>query len=269
MPTIISYPDFLLAATLSGGSWQVTAPLTNLNDGALAKVARSTTAAGTQTIQADLGAAIDVRLISVFRHNLTAAATIRARGFSDAGYTTMVTGADSGTLSVWPAGFTAADVAENPPGWTFCFSSLKTARYWKIEIIDTGNPAGYIELGRCWIGTAKFEPGVGVNEGMSLGYEARDVVVESLGGVIRGEKRTARRALVGAFSALIPAEKRKALLLQKNLTTVDEAFWVSDSLAIADDMLLEAFPCFIRRASPLVYPYYGVNEFPVEIIEKV
>lgn len=267
---LLSYPDRLLAATLSGGSWLAAAPLANLQAPLLSNVARSTNAlAASSIVLADLGAARDIRVISLCAHNITKDGTIRARGYSDAGYSAMVTGADSGPLTAWPAGFTADDVAAYPKNWTFCFATLKSARYWKIEITDTANAAGYIELGRCWIGEGTFCPETPVSYGMSLGYESRDVIEESLGGVPWGEKRTPRRSLVATFPNLLPTEKRQALIMQKILTGTDEALWVTNTAAGADDMLLEAFPCFLRKASPLSYPYFNNTELPVEIIERV
>ena len=114
--------------------------------------------------------ATSIRLISLCAHNITVAGTIRVRGFSDSGYTTMVTGANSGTLTAWPAGFCASNVSDYSKNWTYCFSISKTARYWKIEIVDTLNAAGYIELGRC-----------------------------RLGGVTWANVRTAKRVLPGSF----------------------------------------------------------------------
>lgn len=267
---LLSYPDRLLGAVLSGGSWQAAVPLANLQDQLLSHVARSNNALAASTIiQADLGAVRDIRVISLCAHNITKDGTIRARGYSDAGYTAMVAGADTATVNAWPAGFTTQDVADYPKNWIFCFSSAKTARYWLIEIVDTANPDNYIELGRCWIGEGTFCPETGITYGMSLGYESRDMIEESLGGVPWGEKRTPRRSLVATFPNLLSAEKRQALIMQKILTGTDEALWVTDTDATAEDMLLEAFPCFFRKASPLTYPYFNNNELPIEIIERV
>ena len=111
-----------------------------------------------------------------------------------------------------------------PKHWTYVFSSSKTARYWLIEITDTANPAGYIELGRCWLGGATFSPALGVSYGMELGFESLDVTDESLGGIIWGEKRASRRSLTASFGTLTAIEKRAALILQKVLSETGEAF---------------------------------------------
>lgn len=267
---IISYPDNTMSALLSGGSWQATAPLTNLKNTLLSCVARSTNALATSSIiQVDLVNALNIRVISLIAHNISKDGTVRARGYSDSGYTTMVSGADTGTVRLWPVGFTATDVANYPKTWTYCFSSYKTARYWKIEITDTTNSMGYIELGRCWMGEATFEPAVGVSYGAGLGYTSRDVIEESIGGILWGEKRVPRRSLTAVFEMLTPAERRKALLIQKLLTETTEAFWITNSLATQDDLLFEAFPCYLRQPSPLTYPYISVYQMNIEVMEKI
>jgi hypothetical protein len=194
---------------------------------------------------------------------------IRVRGFSGASYTTMVSGADTGTINAWTAEAIAAGIANYPANWTYIFTSLKSAQYWQIELTDTANSAGYIELGRAWLGVANFEPEIGVSYGMGLGYESRDVIEGSLGGVPWGEKRTPRRYLTATFESLTAAEKRQALIQQKTLTTTDEALRITNGLATAEDMLLEAFPCFLKQLSPLNYPYFGNNDMGIEIVERI
>lgn len=268
MPSLISYPDrTLAAAALSGGSWQATAPITRLSDALLANVARSTNAlAASSQFQVDLGSAYDIRVVSLCRHNISAAGTVRVTGYSDSGYSSLV--ADSGAITAWPDGFTAQNVADYPKNWTYCFTDAISARYWKVEIIDTANAAGYIELGRCWLGDA-FVPEVGVSYGMDNGYESRDIVEESLDGIPWGDKRTPRRALNASFSTLTPAERRNAIIMQKKLTETDEAYWITDMMATVEDMLIDAFPCFLRKPSPVVSASFGINQFPISIIERV
>lgn len=267
---IFSFPDRTLTGSFSGGSWSASLPLTNLANKLLSKVARSSNALAASTlIQVDLGATYNVRVISLCAHNITASGTVRIRGFSDSGYTTQVTGADSGTNTAFPAGFTATDVLNNPKNYTYVFSTYKAARYWKIEITDTGNAAGYLELGRLWLGEANFEPAVGVSYGASLGYESRDVIEETLGGIPWADKRAPRRSFTGKLDVLTDAEKRNALVMQKVLTESDEVFYVTDAAASAANIMIESFPAFMRKPSPLSYPYYNNFEMPFQLIEQI
>lgn len=269
---LISYPDHTITGSLSGGSWLATLPLSNLQNRLMSKKARSSNALAASTIvQVDLGATSRaIRCLAVLSHNISYAGTIRARGYSDSGYSTLVTGADTGTLNAWPqSGFTADDAAQYPNNWIYAFAASKTARYWKIEITDTANADGYVELGRLWIGEGNFEPATGFSYGASLGYEARDVIEESLGGVRWGEKRTPRRSWSISFEALTESEKQKALIMQKVLTTTDEMIFIANSQATAQNMLLEAFPATAKELSPLVYPYYDNNQLSMQLLEVV
>ena len=90
-----------------------------------------------------------------------------------------------------------------------------------------------------------------------------------MGGIRWGEKRTPKRELTGVFQVFTPAEKRLALIMQKELTTTDEAFWVRYAGASADDLLLEAFPCYFKTTSLLTYPYLNNNEMPIDIEERI
>lgn len=269
---ILSWPDRTIAGSLSGGSWTTASPLTNLQSKLLGAKARTVNAlTSSSIILVDIGStARAIRVISLIAHNISFAGTVRARGFSDNGYTTLVSGADTGTQYAWPqSGFTAEDATEYPATWTYVFSSSKTARYWKIEITDSTNAAGYIELGRLWIGESRLEPSTGISYGAALGYESRDVIEESLGGVRWAEKRTPRRVASVSFEALNTAEKQKALIMQKTLTMADELLFVMNGLDDAQNMLLQAFPSTIQQVSPLKYPYYDAHELPLELLEVV
>lgn len=76
----------LVTPTLSGGSWEADLPLTNLQDRRLHRIARSSSAAVTNTVfTADLGTDRAVRCVALVKHNLSEAGTVRARGFLNEG----------------------------------------------------------------------------------------------------------------------------------------------------------------------------------------
>jgi hypothetical protein len=104
---------------------------------------------------------------------------------------------------------------------------------------------------------------------MTLGYTSRDVIEESLGGVPWGERRTPIRSLVARFPFITTNEKRQALIMQKTLSETSEVLWITNGPAVADDMLLEAFPAFLRRPSALTYPDYNNHELAIEVVERV
>ena len=271
MGAILSYPDRTLAASLSGGSWSSSYPLANLQNGQMGVKARTTNTISTSSIiLVDIGAtARTIQCLAVLSHNISFSGTILARGYSDAGYTTLVTGANTGTQYAYPQTLTAEKAAQYPNHWIYALPAGVTARYWKIEIIDTGNGYGYIELGRVWIGEATLAPVTTINKGFSLVYESREITGESLGGAIWGDGRPPRRVMPVTWGYLTPAEKRTAIIMQKTLGKTGELLYITDSGAAAADMILEAFPANIRTVSPLTYPFYHNNEMPVELAEKL
>lgn len=258
---IISYPDKTLSSTLSGGSWNGSFPLTNLKNKLISKKARTTnTLAASSTILIDAGAAITVRCLALIAHNFSYAATVRVRGFTDSGYTLLVSGSDTGTVSAVPQTITSTEAIDCPKNWISCYATDKSARYWKVEITDTANAAGYIEVGRCWLGEATIAPTIGPDYGASVKYEPRDVMVESFGGVAWGNANAARRISTMSFPVLSATEKFKVLLAQKALGKIGECLWVMNYLADARDMVMDSYLASIEEASPIEFPYYGNHE---------
>lgn len=269
--TLLCWPDETLnsAVTFSGGSWLSTLPLTNLQNHLLSKVCQSTNATSEYTQFVNTySAAINVDVIHIPNHNISLAGTIRVRGYSNSGLTTLVY--DTGTQYVWPQTFTATMVTEWPNNWTFVLPTRQTARYWKVEIVDTTNPAGFILLGRCVLGTISLNPNVGIPEGAELGYESRTTVVESLGGVPWYNRMALpRRCFIGTFPRLTATEKQKALIMQKTMDTSGELLFVRNKNDNATDMLLNAFLCVPRKVSPLSLAYLSASEMAVEFAENV
>lgn len=56
-----------------------------------------------------------------------------------------------------------------------------TARYWRVQIYDTGNPAGYVQIGRLFLGRG-WTPSINYVYGAGLGYEDITPVERSLSG---------------------------------------------------------------------------------------
>lgn len=170
---------------------------------------------------------------------------------------------------VWPQTFTTSMIASWPNNWTWPIPSIATAKYWKTEIADTANAAGYVQFGRSWLGPVALEPTIGIPEGAELGYEPRTVLAESLGGVLWANRRTSKRSFIGTFPRLTSAEKQTALITQKTLDTSGEMFFVRNKLDSADNMLLHAFPVLARKVSPLRLAYQSASEMGVEFVEII
>jgi hypothetical protein len=215
----------------------------------------------------DLGTAVAIRTLGILSHNISYAGTIRIRGFTGSDYATGVQG-DTGTVYAYPQTLGVTKASKYPNNWLSCFTADVTARYWKIEIVDTTNAAGYIELGRVWLGEASVVASP-VDYGASLIYESLDIKEESLGGVVWGNKRGSRRVFNGAMTNILDTSKSDMLLMQKELGTTSELLFVMNDSADATTMLMESFPAINREISALTFAYFNSNELPLSFQEIV
>lgn len=191
----IGYPNRIDSATLSGGSWVSTLPQSNIKDRRLSKLARTTSAGVSFTI--DLGSAKTVGILAIAAHNFSSAATIRLEGDDASGFSSL--NYDSGTISAYPTGAIPQELLEweDDNFWLGTISSQAIAgyrapfilvipakpvlRYWRITISDASNSDGYTQMGRVFIGDA-WTAEYNYSFGASLKFSDPTVVMESLGG---------------------------------------------------------------------------------------
>lgn len=185
----ICHPNRIDSATLSGGAWVESLPLENLQDRALARIARSIDADPESTwfdIAFDRQRTIDV--IAFIAHNFSFSCRLRLRASDQSDFSTLKL--DS-TFDAWPAvsgdwnidelewendnywlgSYTQEDTEGQTPIASRVLPSPVQARYWRIDIADSNNPAGYIDLGRVFIGNVFLRTKINMSYGASFGYE--------------------------------------------------------------------------------------------------
>lgn len=214
------YEMYSDAAVLSGGSWQTgSLALDNLRMPYFAEVARSTNLSSNSTrFDVDLGAAYIIGGIVLGSTNATAAATARIRAYATSAYT----GApiyDSGTV-LFPGTVLGSGLLEWEDngywdGQTREFTDNNkrstlvhlptfppSAQYWRIEISDPFNRAGFIEIGRLLMGE-KWTPKYNYTyEGNSLDFEDLSRMEENAGGVRFYDQGPIRRSFTCSFDYL-------------------------------------------------------------------
>lgn len=280
---MIGYPNRIDSPTaLSSGSWAATLPLANLQSRVIGKVARSSDATVASTkFDINLGAAKNIRMLALVNHNCTLAATVRIRGATDAGFTAVVF--DSGFVNVWPVVYSSDTLEwednnwwsgqytdEQRAGYTATYvnvlSANTLAQYWRVEINDTTNAAGYVQIGRVFIGPA-YQPTVNMAYGAGLGWETKTVAQEAIGGAEYFQRRTPYRVATIKLDWLpIDEALGNAFEIQRRAGLDAECFWVHDP----DDTLHSLRRRFIgrlRTLSPIQYPYPNVNSAAFEIKE--
>jgi hypothetical protein len=195
-------------ATPVPGQWSK--PLTNLTDAAIiSKPARCTNPANLAASQftLDTGRRSPISFVALLAHTLQATALYRLTYASDAAFT--VGAETTGWLPVVPRIFDTALLDwEDPNYWSgrpterelaaygrniiVSIEPAWSGRYLKVEIDDTGNPAGYFDLGYLFVANA-FTPPFNFSRGAVQGLEFRTLADEAPSGHMVFEWRKSRR----------------------------------------------------------------------------
>lgn len=192
---ILAFPNRADAASYSGGNWLSSGDLAlaNLADRDLSLVARSANASAAST---QLVCALDrvrtVRVVALLGHNLTLDSRYRLRAADGASFTNIVW--DSGWCDVWPAIYDSAvldwhdsnwwggrpseeDVAKYPKHLIVVLPQAVPASHIWLEVVDTTNPAGYVEAARLVV-AGQWQPRWNMSWGSELGIKSLTQMVE-------------------------------------------------------------------------------------------
>ena len=189
---VIASPALSDAGALTTpGAVAASLPLANLQDMQPSKVCRFTNLTG-MAVVCDLGAAAAINLIALVAHNGSAAATWRIRAAATEAVLTAAPGYDSTAVSMWPA-------SGQPSGWavlpsTLFLATAQSFRWWRIDITDAANPAGYWQAGRLVLAAA-WQPSRNLQFGWGLGHIDPSEVSAAAGGQLLVEERTKRRVV--------------------------------------------------------------------------
>lgn len=253
--------------TLSGGSWSATLPLANLQNRQVQKVARSANLLlGSTQFTIDLGQPRNTGVIALVVHNIGVTGKVKITASDSAGFSTLYY--DSGWVDVWPAGMIPQNLLEweddnfwlgtlsasARAGYQSPFihllSNPPTMRYWKVEIDDTGNGDGHIQIGRLFMATG-WRPTYNYIYGAELGYQDPTGVDTSLSGAEFFDPRSKYRTFRFSLDALGNDEAYGSMLeLQRLAGTSGEVLLVPDS----DDPASFPARAFVGRlinASPI------------------
>lgn len=257
-------------ATLSAGSWSATLPRTNLQTLPLSLLARTTNddAASTK-LTATWAADVPLKVVSLQHHNLTLAATIRVL-IKNAAAATLY----DQTVPAIPYAYagrqpTAAELAIYPAVHFIHVlpTELTTARTLTLEIVDTSNPANYVQAGRLWAGPG-WQPSRGLVWGQSIGWTPEIPSARSVGGT--EYFGTGYKYRVGQFSLphLVAEDARKAMDLTAAVTVKNEVLFIPDPTTTTD-MQRTAFPARLRQLSPLEWVGPDLHSMGFEVAEVI
>lgn len=254
-------------ATLSGGSWQATLPLNNLKARQIQKLARSTNALDTSTLfVADLTQGRSIGVLALAGHNISATGRVRVMG-----HTANSWGAptyDSGWLDAWAPGIVPIELqawemdefwigsltaefrnSYRSP-WIHVLPAEQYLQFWRVEVDDAANAAGYVQIGRVFMGQA-WSPTVNYEYGAELGFEDPSEIATSLSGAEYFDERPRYRVLRFTLGGLSDYEGALfGLDLQRVAGVTGEVLAVPDS-ASDRSKLTGAYLGRVRRLAPL------------------
>ncbi len=279
---MLGFPNRTDASTLSNGSWAPTLPLTNLQNRLIGVVARTTDATLASTkLDINLGAPKNIQLLNLSNHNLSAQATYRVTASSGAAFAALTY--DSGWLPVWPVVYpygaleweddnwwSGQYTVEQMSGYTTALTHIlptnKLAQYWRIELNDTANAAGYVQAGRLFIGPG-WQPKYNMSYGNSLGWETKTVVDEALSGAEYFDRRVPYRVARPSIDWMSQDEAfSQAFELARRAGMDQEIMYVHDPTDTIH-ALRRRFLCRMRVLNPIENPYFNINKQVFEFKE--
>lgn len=227
-------------ATLSGGSWVSNLPLANLLTTERAEVARSTNDATASTkFTVDFGQARTIRALALLNHNLSltgswrvllgttsGAGDIYTSAWQAAWFIPFGTGADEWESNAW-WGAQNDEYTGHPYIAPLLLAQNYSTRWLTIEIDDTANPDGYVQIGRVFAGEA-FDPEFGPAYGLKQGWkDASKVETNDSGAPFFDQQRSLRTV---AFDLPYVGLDDSAILyeFQRRSGTTREVMYIPD-----------------------------------------
>lgn len=279
---MLGFPNRADGAVLSGGMWSAKLPLANLLERSMDNFARTTnTAPSSSVIVIDLGKGTNIRDVSLRNHNLSLAARYRVTASTLPDFSVLTY--DSGWSDVWPVVYAWGTLeweddnfwsgkytAEETQGYTAQLDHIlplaKALRYWKIELSDPKNPAGYIQAGRLFIGPV-WQPKMNLSYGASLAWETGTIVKPAASGKEYFNPQTPYRVARFSLDFLTQDEAfSRAFELQRKAGIDKEILYIHNP----DDTvhaLRRRFLGRLRTLGPIEDPYYKINKTSFEVKE--
>lgn len=175
---------------------------------------------------------------------------------------------DAGTVRPYPSGLTAEDVVGLNLPVVIIPATAQSARYWRTEITDTANTAGYVDLARLIVAGA-YTPAINANFGAVLGLETETQRLVTDGGAALYNTRPLRRTLDFVLDNIAEAEAFDSFWrMSKQLGTASQLFVCYDPADTArkhDRQFLAVF----RKPSALVNTWVARYQGGVSLVEEL
>jgi hypothetical protein len=162
---------------------------------------------------------------------------------------------DSGWLDAWPSGWDAETAENLNLPLLHILDEDFDARYWSVQVSDTANPDGVVDLARLCI-TGAYEPSVNFVGGASVHFESDSTVRYADGGNAIHDTRPLRRVSRFTIAHLEDAEAwGSAWRTMRKLGPAGQCVLVLAPDTTADLMPESAFLAVPRELTRLEYPF--------------
>lgn len=282
---IIGFPRFTAQAVFSGitpGSFDPRYPVAHLGVLPLSRVARTVDLDPSHTrFRFDLDPPRSLRLLVLCRHNLSEAARYRIRLYGDSALVTLLR--DSGWMDVWEGMKEAEEQEWEDDGlWTGTLSYREIKGYpWyrpfrvvdgeytlagTVEIQDSQNPDGYVQVGLCELADAwplSTNPEVGAEHG----FKSRTLLQESDGGTEYFRRRPKSRLFTGTVAAMATPEAMGKGFEHQRLHDIDEPFFWWPNPLDNENLVRDAFLARNLDLGLLKYVGFNLKSLPLSLKE--
>lgn len=284
---MMAYPDRTLGttaapttiATVAGTTWSTTLTLDNLKNKLRTKVARTSTAslATAQKFDITYTTATTIQMLAILNHNMTQNATVTL-SFSNVALGGYELG-QALNVPVWPTWFPS----ETPSGWAnesywsgitspdfwHVLATKIVAKYIRVEITDTANAAGYIELGRCFTANV-LQPEINMDYGADMKWVQNADKVSSLGDVDWFNIKSNKREIAFTLGTMSIAEGMVMVFdQQRRLGLEGELFFIFDPDDTCGLYKSRAMLCRMGAVDALKYPFFDRTSASYQLTEVV
>lgn len=177
---------------------------------------------------------------------------------------------DSGATAAIPAGLTAEDTTGLNCAWASVVADGTTAaRYWRVNISDSTNAAGYVDVARLVV-AGGYQPTINMAPGASISLESDTTRTVSDGGAAIYDTRPLRR--VARFSVVnLPTSEAftSAWRVQKHLGASTQCFVMLSPEAAHAERVEQSFLATIRELSAIEYREAAFGNLSLAVVEEL
>ncbi len=176
---------------------------------------------------------------------------------------------DSGWVTPWPSGATLETLTGLNVAAVFIVpASFNPARIWTVQIDDTTNPTGFVDVARLVI-AGGYQPSVNLSIGAKAGIETDTVRIVTDGGASIFQTKPIRRNDVFTIDKLAQSETFATIRKMQRLLGISGQFFFVFDPADTTLMFERAYLCVLKQLDPIDHPVFQLRTIPFSLVEEL